>query len=239
MPTLIVETRKLSMSYTLADRPVHVLRDVSIGIKAGTRAAITGPSGSGKTSLLLLLAGLERPTAGSIFVNERDLGTLNADELADMRRDCIGIVFQGFHLLPSLSALDNVALPLQMAGQGDASDRAAQMLNRVGLAGRMDHYPSQLSGGEQQRVAISRALVHRPKLLLADEPTGNLDDQTAESIRTLIFDLNRELGTTLVLVTHDLDFAARCDRVLRLHDGQLTEDASAGNATAATDGLPS
>lgn len=228
-PDPFIETRSLSMSYYLAERPVHVLRDVSIGIAAGTRVAIAGPSGSGKTSLLLLLSGLEQPTGGSVIINGRDLGTLDADGLADMRRDHIGIVFQGFHLLPSLTALDNVALPLQMTGRRDAGALAVQMLERVGLADRADHYPSQLSGGEQQRVAIARALVHRPQLLLADEPTGNLDDQTAESIRMLLFELNRELGTTLVLVTHDLDFAARCDRVLRLHDGQLTEDNATGD----------
>ena len=239
MSDSFIETRQLSMSYALAERPVHVLRDVSIGIAAGTSVAIAGPSGSGKTSLLLLLSGLERPTAGSVFIDGLDLSALDADGLADMRRDRIGIVFQSFHLLPSLTALDNVALPLQMTGRRDASDQAAQMLERVGLDGRIDHYPSQLSGGEQQRVAIARALVHRPQLLLADEPTGNLDDQTAESVRSLLFDLNRELATTLVLVTHDLDFAARCDRVLRLHEGQLIEDPAPGDGPVVADAVSS
>jgi len=209
------------MSYPLAQTRVDVLRDVNITIAAGTRVAIAGPSGSGKTSLLLLFSGLERPTAGRVLVDGADLGALDADGLADLRRERVGIVFQSFHLLPSLSALDNAALPLQMAGRRDARALATAMLERVGLGGRLDHRPSQLSGGEQQRVAIARALVHRPRLLLADEPTGNLDDHTAESVRALLFELNRELGTTLVLVTHDLAFAARCDRVLRLHDGQL------------------
>ncbi|MGC1442308.1 MAG: ABC transporter ATP-binding protein [Burkholderiaceae bacterium] len=222
-----IETKHLSMSYALAqsqgEGQVDVLRDVSIRIVAGTRVAIAGPSGSGKTSLLLLLSGLERPSSGTVLVDRLDLNTLDADGLADMRRERIGIIFQNFHLLPSLNALDNVALALQMSGRRDAKSLAATMLERVGLGTRLDHYPSQLSGGEQQRVAIARALVHRPALLLADEPTGNLDDQTAESVRELLFELNRELGTTLVLVTHDLDFAARCDRVLRLHDGQLHE----------------
>ncbi len=226
-----IETRQLSMSYPLANSRVEVLREVNITIAAGTRVAIAGPSGSGKTSLLLLLSGLERPSSGQVLVDGIDLGTLDADGLADMRRERVGIVFQSFHLLPSLSALDNAALPLQMAGRRDARTLAMAMLERVGLGGRMDHLPSQLSGGEQQRVAIARALVHRPRLLLADEPTGNLDDHTAESVRELLFELNRELGTTLVLVTHDLDFAARCDRVLRLHDGQLHETP----ATASTD----
>ena len=228
-----IETHQLGMSYPLAQGRVEVLRDVNITIAAGTRVAIAGPSGSGKTSLLLLLSGLERPTEGRVVVDGIDLGALDADGLADMRRERVGIVFQSFHLLPSLSALDNAALPLQMAGRRDARTLAAAMLARVGLGGRLDHRPSQLSGGEQQRVAIARALVHRPRLLLADEPTGNLDDTTAESVRELLFELNRELGTTLVLVTHDLDFAARCDRVLRLHEGQLHE-----TPAAAAPGVP-
>ncbi len=219
----LIEADGLGMHYTMGARHIPVLRGVDLRVAAGTRVAIAGPSGSGKTSLLLLLSGLERPTAGRIRIGGVDLGGLNADALADLRRDRIGIVFQSFHLLPSLSALDNAALPLQMAGQRNARDAAAQMLARVGLGDRLHHRPSQLSGGEQQRVAIARALVHRPSLVLADEPTGNLDDQTAEAVRNLLFGLNRELGTTLVLITHDLDFAARCDRVLRLHDGQLHE----------------
>ena len=219
----LIEVDDLSMHYSIGTRQVQVLRDVSLRIAAGTRVAIAGPSGSGKTSLLLLLSGLERPAAGRIRIAGIDLASLNSDGLADLRRERIGIVFQSFHLLPSLSALDNAALPLQMAGASGARDAAAEMLRRVGLGERMHHKPSQLSGGEQQRVAIARALVHRPRLLLADEPTGNLDDHTAQAVRELLFGLNRELGTTLVLVTHDLDFAARCDRVLRLHEGRLQE----------------
>jgi putative ABC transport system ATP-binding protein len=221
--TALIETRQLGMSYPLGNTRVDVLRGLDMRIEAGTRVAIAGPSGSGKTSLLLLLSGLERPSAGQVLIDGIDLGRLDSDGLADLRRERIGIVFQSFHLLPSLSALDNAALPLQMAGASGAREAAAEMLRRVGLADRMHHKPSQLSGGEQQRVAIARALVHRPRLLLADEPTGNLDDHTAEAVRELLFGLNRELGTTLVLVTHDLDFAARCDRVLRLHEGQLQE----------------
>jgi putative ABC transport system ATP-binding protein len=219
----MIDLRGLCMHHMLGANRIDVLRGVDLRIDAGTRVAIAGPSGSGKSSLLLLLAGLERPMAGRIRIAGTDLATLDRDALADLRRDRIGIVFQSFHLLPSLSALDNVALPLQMAGMAGARDAATAMLQRVGLGDRLHHRPSQLSGGEQQRVAIARALVHRPRLLLADEPTGNLDDQTAEAVRELLFGLNRELGTTLVLVTHDLDFAARCDRVLRLHDGQLHE----------------
>ncbi len=219
----LIEVDDLSMHYSIGARQVQVLRDVSLRIAPGTRVAIAGPSGSGKTSLLLLLSGLERASAGQVLIDGIDLASLDSDGLADLRRERIGIVFQSFHLLPSLSALDNAALPLQMAGASGAREAAADILRRVGLGERMHHKPSQLSGGEQQRVAIARALVHRPRLLLADEPTGNLDDHTAEAVRELLFSLNRELGTTLVLVTHDLDFAARCDRVLRLHEGRLQE----------------
>jgi putative ABC transport system ATP-binding protein len=232
----LVQIQGLSMAYTLGATRIDVLRDVDLSIDAGERVAIAGPSGSGKTSLLLLLSGLEKPAAGSIRIGGTDLSALDANGLADLRREAIGIVFQSFHLLPSLSALDNVALPLQLAGQHDAHARAEALLHRVGLGSRLDHFPSQLSGGEQQRVAIARALVHRPRLLLADEPTGNLDDHTAEAIRALLFELNRESGTTLVLVTHDIDFAARCDRVLRLHDGQL--HAAPPRAAAPAHALP-
>lgn len=219
----LIDAHGVSLQYQMGDKTVAVLRDVSLQIEAGTTVAVAGPSGSGKTSLLLLLSGLERPDAGIIRMAGNSLGDLTRDELADLRRDRIGIVFQSFHLLPSLTALDNVALPLQMASRDDAHGLARDMLARVGLATRAHHRPGQLSGGEQQRVAIARALVHRPSLLLADEPTGNLDDHTAQSVKALLFELNQEFGTTLVLVTHDMTFAGQCDRVVRLHDGQLQE----------------
>jgi putative ABC transport system ATP-binding protein len=211
------------MHYALNETHITVLQDIDLSIAQGERIAVVGPSGSGKTTLLLLLAGLEQPAGGTITMDDVALDQLDRDQLADLRRDHIGIVFQSFHLVPSLSALDNVALPLEIAGQRDARSKAAQMLERVGLAARQRHYPSQLSGGEQQRVAIARALVHRPKLLLADEPTGNLDEHTGEDITDLLFALNRETNSTLVLVTHDMELAGRCDRILRLHDGQLIE----------------
>ncbi|UOD50955.1 ABC transporter ATP-binding protein [Orrella daihaiensis] len=219
----LIDARGVCLTYQMGEKTVAVLRDVSLQVEQGSTVAIAGPSGSGKTSLLLLLSGLEQSEAGVILLNGLSLTELGRNQLADLRRDHIGIVFQSFHLLPSLTALDNVALPLQMAGTTQARETALDMLARVGLADRAHHLPSQLSGGEQQRVAIARALVHRPQLLLADEPTGNLDDHTAQAVRELLFRLNRELGTTLVLVTHDMDFAKQCDRVLRLHDGQLQE----------------
>jgi putative ABC transport system ATP-binding protein len=220
----------LTMRYSMGASEVTVLRGVDLTVEAGERVAIIGPSGSGKTTLLLLLAGLEQPTAGSVAVDGRALAGIDRDALADLRRDRIGIVFQSFHLVPSLSALDNVALPLEIAGAPTARARAAGMLERVGLAERGAHFPGQLSGGEQQRVAIARALVHEPGLVLADEPTGNLDDHTAERVRELLFGLAEQAGATLVLVTHDHDFAARCDRVMRLHEGRLSGPAGARRA---------
>jgi len=219
----MIELQGVSMHYTLGASRIDVLKGVNLSVVKGERIAIVGPSGSGKTTLIVLLAGLERPAAGCVSLDGVRLDALSADALADMRRDHVGIIFQSFHLVPSLNALDNVALPLQIAERPDAAVRARTQLERVGLADRMMHYPAQLSGGEQQRVAIARALVHAPKVLLADEPTGNLDDHTAEGIRNLLFELNTQSNTTLLLVTHDPDFAARCDRIVRLHDGHLTE----------------
>ena len=222
----------IAMSYAIAEAEVDVLRGVSLQIEHGQRVAIIGPSGSGKTTLLLLLAGLERPNTGSVSLDGVALAQLDREQLADLRRDRIGIIFQSFHLVPSLTALDNVALPLDIAGHRDSRARALAMLDQVGLSARARHYPSQLSGGEQQRVAIARALVHQPQLVLADEPTGNLDEHTGETISQLLFELNRSIGSTLVLVTHDNELAARCDRQLRLHDGTLHEHGSDSDAGA-------
>ena len=220
----MIELNNLSMSYALEQGRLEVLTNVNLEVTDGDTVAIVGPSGSGKTTLLVLLAGLELPAEGSVRLDSRALDELDEDALADLRRDHIGIVFQSFHLVPSLTALGNAALPLEIAGAEDSRARAQAMLERVGLGGREDHYPAQLSGGEQQRVAIARALVHAPKLLLADEPTGNLDLRTGETIIDLLFELNADSGSTLILVTHDEALARRCQRVVRLHEGQLIEE---------------
>ena len=220
----MIELHNLCMSYSLEQSRLDVLEGVDLGVASGETLAIVGPSGSGKTTLLVLLAGLEQPVSGDISIDGVTLGSLDADAMADLRRDRLGIIFQSFHLVQSLTALGNVALPLEIAGAENALERAREMLQKVGLAERYDHYPMQLSGGEQQRVAIARALVHRPGLVLADEPTGNLDFATGAKIIELLFELNEEAGSTLVLVTHDDEIARRCQRVVRLHQGRLVED---------------
>ncbi len=227
--TSIIRVSRLSMRYVTGTSQVDAIVDVNLEIATGERVAVIGPSGCGKTTLLLLIAGLERPTQGSVAINGAILADLDSNALADLRRDHIGIVFQSFHLVPSLTALDNVALPLEIAGKPDSRKRAVAMLEKVGLGARGRHYPSQLSGGEQQRVAIARALVHRPAVILADEPTGNLDDHTGTLVGKVLFDLVKETGATLVLVTHDAELAQNCDRVLRLHDGALAEKANASD----------
>ncbi len=219
----MIEISDLDMSYGLGKGQLNVLVGVNVSIGEGETVAIVGPSGSGKTTLLILLAGLEQPGAGRIELDGVDMACLDGDALADIRRDRLGIIFQSFHLVPSLTALGNVSLPLEIAGKDGARERAREMLEKVGLAGREDHYPSQLSGGEQQRVAIARALVHGPKLILADEPTGNLDVHTGAKIIELLFGLNADSGATMVLVTHDPQIARRCQRVLCLQDGKLIE----------------
>lgn len=194
-------------------------------VQKGETLGLVGPSGSGKSSLLMLMGGLERATAGRVEVLGHDLTRMNEDALARLRRDHMGVVFQSFHLLPTMTALENVATPLELAGRRDAFERAAEELAAVGLSSRMDHYPSQLSGGEQQRVALARAAAPRPDIVLADEPTGNLDSANGGAIVDLLFDLRARHGATLVLVTHDPALAARCDRVVTLRDGRIAEPA--------------
>lgn len=200
---------------------VDILHNISLSIETGTSVGLLGPSGSGKSSLLMLLGGLERATAGRVMALGRDLTSMSEDQLARFRRDHMGVVFQSFHLIPTMTALENVATPLELAGTPDAFDRAADELKAVGLGHRLDHYPNQMSGGEQQRVALARAAAPQPDILLADEPTGNLDGANGAAIMDLLFGLQERNGSTLVLVTHAEDLADRCDRLIRLEDGRI------------------
>ncbi len=203
---------------------VNILRGITLAIAAGEITAVVGPSGAGKSSLMMVAGGLERATSGKVEVAGNDLGPMGDDDRARLRRDHIGIVFQGFHLIPTMTAHENVALPLEFAGRSDAFEQAEVALKRVGLGHRIGHYPAQLSGGEQQRVAVARAFVGRPKLILADEPTGNLDGATGRQVMDLLFEVARADNTTLILITHDMGLAERCDRVLRIADGLLVAD---------------
>jgi putative ABC transport system ATP-binding protein len=223
----IVQAVDLTHRVTTGSRTLTILEDVSVEIYSGESVAVVGASGSGKTTLLALLAGLDVPSSGRVYTDGQDLSGLDEDGRARARRDRIGFVFQSFQLLPALTALENVMLPLELAGEANARSRAREILQRVGLADRLDHYPRQLSGGEQQRVAIARAFVVEPKVVFADEPTGNLDVRTGEEIVTQMFDLNRERGTTLVLVTHDEQLAARCQRRIELAAGRIVAEVSA------------
>lgn len=200
---------------------VEILRGIDLTVRRGETLGLIGPSGSGKSSLLMLLGGLERATGGQVQVLGQDLTTMSEDALARFRRDHMGVVFQSFHLIPTMTALENVATPLELAGRADAFDRAAEELEQVGLGHRAGHYPSQLSGGEQQRVALARAAAPRPEILLADEPTGNLDEANGAAIMDMLFGLRDRHGATLVMVTHAPDLAARCDRTVPLRDGQI------------------
>ncbi len=203
---------------------VEVLRGINLAVAPGETVGVVGPSGSGKTSMLMVMAGLEPPTSGGLMVAGQDLTGLDEDGLARFRRDHVGIVFQSFHLVPTMTALENVAIPLEFAGAGDAFERAEAELAAVGLAERVAHYPGQLSGGERQRVALARAFVAQPAILLADEPTGSLDQATGERVLDMMFELKRRRGTTLVLVTHAPELAERCGRILRLADGCIVSD---------------
>ncbi|WP_328734966.1 ABC transporter ATP-binding protein [Falsiroseomonas selenitidurans] len=223
----LIDAAGLVFTARAASGPVQVLRGVDLRIAEGEAVGIVGPSGSGKTSLLMLLAGLETPSAGRLTVAGRDMGALDEDALARFRRDEVGIVFQAFHLVPTMTARENVAMPLEFAGRRDAFERAAAALAEVGLGHRLDHYPGQMSGGEQQRVALARAVVAEPRLILADEPTGNLDRATGTMVMDLLFGLRARLGTTLLLITHDPLLAERCGRQVRMEDGRIVEDTAA------------
>jgi putative ABC transport system ATP-binding protein len=224
MPPAIIRATALTKIVQSGDEPLTILDAVSFDVAAGATIAIVGASGSGKTTLLGLLAGLDQPTSGDVVIDGVALSTLDQDGCAAMRQRLLGFVFQSFQLLPALTALENVMLPLELAGANDATERARSWLARVGLARRTTHYPRQLSGGEQQRVAIARAFAGEPKILMADEPTGNLDGTTGVEIADLMFRLNREHGTTLLLVTHDAGLASRCERRISLAFGRLVAD---------------
>jgi putative ABC transport system ATP-binding protein len=228
---ILLET--VAVTLTSAAGAVNVLRGVSLRMAAGATASLIGPSGSGKTTLLMTAAGLVRPSKGRVEVAGTDLSKLDEDGLARFRRDAVGIVFQGFHLVPTMTALENVALPLEFAGRHDAFEIAAESLAAVGLASRREHYPAELSGGEQQRVALARAFAAAPKLILADEPTGNLDGATGKQVMDLLFRLADERGTTLLLVTHELDLARRAQRIIELADGKIVRDSARPLAAAA------
>jgi putative ABC transport system ATP-binding protein len=220
----IISLQDVGLTLESRAGPVTVLNGVGLEVETGQSVAIVGPSGSGKTSLLMILAGLERATGGLVRVGGHDFQALGEDELARVRGEMIGIVFQSFHLVPTMTALENVALPLEFSGRRQSEEIARARLEEVGLAHRLDHYPAQLSGGEQQRVALARALSIEPKLLLADEPTGNLDGRTGRGVVDLLFGLKKNREATLILVTHDERLAAECDRVIRMADGRIVDD---------------
>ena len=220
----MLQVDRLTKTYRSAGNALTVLREVSFGIAAGATVAIVGPSGSGKTTLLGLCAGLDRPTGGTVTLAGEAIGAMDEDARALVRNAHVGFVFQNFQLIPTLTALENVLVPVELAGDSSREPEARELLARVGLGERCDHYPVQLSGGEQQRVALARAFMNRPKILFCDEPTGNLDGDTAAAMVELIFGLNRERGTTLVLVTHDLELARKCQRIIRLKGGAVLSD---------------
>ena len=228
----MIRLESVSLKLASAAGEVNILRGIDLDVRRGETASVVGPSGSGKSTMMMVMAGLERPSGGRVTVAGTDLGPLSEDALALFRRDRIGIVFQAFHLIPTMTALENVAVPLELAGHRDAFARAERELAAVGLGHRLTHYPGQLSGGEQQRVALARAFVVEPDLLLADEPTGNLDGETGRQIIELMFELSGRRGTTLLLITHDPALAARCGRQIRLADGRIVPAAAGGGDPA-------
>jgi putative ABC transport system ATP-binding protein len=221
-PILIIEN--VLKSFGTGDKKLNILSNINLEIESGSMNAIVGPSGSGKTTLLGLCAGLDKPTEGKILFNNIELNKQNEDELAQLRNENTGFIFQNFQLIPTLTALENVMVPLELNRQKNAREIANDLLEKVGLGDRLDHYPVQLSGGEQQRVSIARAFANKPTILFADEPTGNLDAETSEKIVNLLFELNKESGTTLIMVTHDLELAAKCQRIIQIKGGKIISD---------------
>ena len=219
----MLEVKDLTKVYKSGNKSLTVLDHVNFSIQAGDTFSIVGPSGSGKTTLLGLCAGLDRASSGSVILNEIPLDNLSEDERAEVRNQHVGFIFQNFQLIPTLTALENVMIPLELRGEKNITKSAKELLGRVGLGDRWDHYPTQLSGGEQQRVSLARAFSNNPKILFADEPTGNLDEETGQKVEALLFDLNKDMGTTLVLVTHDLDLANKTQKIIKLKGGKLIE----------------
>jgi putative ABC transport system ATP-binding protein len=224
----ILQVQDLTKSFFSGDKSLTVLKEVSFSVENGTTCAIVGPSGSGKTTLLGLCAGLDKPSSGSVMLNSREISSFSEEQLSEIRNEDIGFVFQSFQLIPTLTALENVMVPVELKGVSytEAEHKASELLQKVGLGDRTDHYPTQLSGGEQQRVGLARAFIHNPAILFADEPTGNLDGDTGTQIEDLLFELNRSEGTTLVIVTHDRELAAKCDRIIELKNGEILSDSS-------------
>jgi len=220
-PSAIIALDNVSLNLKGPNGNVHILDQIHLCVNSGEKVSLMGPSGSGKTSLLMIIAGLEQATGGNVLVNGQNVSALDEDRLAEFRRDSIGIVFQNFHLIPTMTALENVAVPMEFAGRKDAFKEAKAALESVGLSHRIDHFPAQLSGGEQQRVALARAFAMRPKILLADEPTGNLDQETGAQIVDLMLAMHQQYGTTLLLITHDKTLAERCDRIIAIRDGKI------------------
>jgi len=225
----ILSVSNLSKSYSSGSRQLQVLDNISFDLEVGRTIAIVGPSGSGKTTLLGLCAGLDRADEGSVFIQNMKLNSLSEDQRAQVRNKHVGFVFQNFQLIPTLTALENVMVPVELRGDKNAYDTAIKLLEKVGLADRADHYPNQLSGGEQQRMAIARAFSNKPDILFADEPTGNLDEETGQTIEDLLFDLNEQNGTALVLVTHDIELARKTDKIIRLKGGKVVEEVLSGS----------
>ncbi len=228
----IIEASRLTKTYQIDSRPIQVLDDVSLSVDAGEFLVIKGSSGSGKSTLLSILSGLDNPTSGNIFINGDEITNKSEDELAPLRNKTLGFVFQSFHLVPSLSSLENIIFPAELAGDADAETRGQELLERVGLKGRATNFPHQLSGGEKQRVAICRALINKPQILFADEPTGNLDTKNGDAILELLLELHKEIQTTLVMVTHSPDVAQRAERVVTLQDGKVISDEAPSESSA-------
>lgn len=223
----ILRVENLSKSYPSGDSSLTVLKNIQFDVAPGSKMAIVGPSGSGKTTLLGLCAGLDKASTGDIQLHGSSLASLNEDQRAAIRNEYVGFIFQNFQLIPTLTALENVMVPLELQGKSGAEEVARELLTRVGLGDRYHHYPTQLSGGEQQRVALARAFSNRPRILFADEPTGNLDDETSAAVEELMFELNQEAGTTLIIVTHDPELAEKTDRIIRLKGGEIVSDSAA------------